>query len=428
MQGPFQISCGSRAVCCIQWAEAATYSGHENALKEQTVRDRETGSEPAILAGLMAAIIVYGSLFPFHFQKNPGTGGPLSALLSTWRTGDSRGDVLANILLYIPLGFFAVRSLRRLRPAWRIFAATAAGFALSTAMELAQTYEPGRDAAMADIYSNTAGTLFGAIAGIALAGTAGIPILRILSRRPFAVSLIACYLGYRLFPYAPVIDVHKYWHAVKPLFSSPAPPAPDLFRHTMLWLALAALLEAILGIRRSRWAFPLFAGGLLFLRILVLDAELSSAEVLGAVFAALAWAALFSRVPGREIALAALFAASVAVDALAPFDFSAAHRRFEWIPFRGFMISSAEMAIRSFFQKAFVYGALLWLMVRAGLGLGAAAVGAAFVFALRLAQVYLPFRSAEITDAAMLLVIAGIVKLMREDRQFGNKSDSFTHE
>jgi hypothetical protein len=51
-------------------------------------------------------------------------------------------------------------------------------------------------------------------------------------------------------------------------------------------------------------------------------------------------------------------------------------------------------------------------MVRAGLSLGAAtAVGAILVFALRYLQVYLPARSAEITDAALLLMLAALMKL-----------------
>ena len=77
-------------------------------LQEQVIEPRS-----AVLAAGIAGIIVYGSLFPFHFWNNPNPAGPLRALLATWRTHPSRGDFIGNILLYMPFGFFAVRSLVR---------------------------------------------------------------------------------------------------------------------------------------------------------------------------------------------------------------------------------------------------------------------------------------------------------------------------
>ena len=46
--------------------------------------------------------------------------------------------------------------------------------------------------------------------------------------------------------------------------------------------------------------------------------------------------------------------------------------------------------------------------------LAATALGTGVVFAVRLAQVYLPGRSAEITDVIMLLTMAIIMRLMTE--------------
>jgi VanZ family protein len=64
----------------------------------------------------------------------------------------------------------------------------------------------------------------------------------------------------------------------------------------------------------------------------------------------------------------------------------------------------------------FTYGSLLWLLTRAGFSLASATiVSAALVFALRYAQVYLPGRSAEITDVVMVLVLALVMKLLADD-------------
>jgi hypothetical protein len=64
-----------------------------------------------IVAGVIV-VIIYGSLFPFQFHNNSASGGPVRALIQTWRTPTGRGDVLANMLLYFPFGLFAIPSLR----------------------------------------------------------------------------------------------------------------------------------------------------------------------------------------------------------------------------------------------------------------------------------------------------------------------------
>jgi len=70
----------------------------------------------------------------------------------------------------------------------------------------------------------------------------------------------------------------------------------------------------------------------------------------------------------------------------------------------------------SFFEKAFTYGTLTWLLVRAGCSLRTATVlGGLLVLCLRMEQVYLPGRSAEITDVLILVILAAMMKLMPYD-------------
>src|SRR5947207_5255786 len=63
---------------------------------------------PAIVTAGLAVIIAYGSLYPFEFSVPTAAPGPVQALLRTWANTPGRGDFLANVLLYMPLGFFAV--------------------------------------------------------------------------------------------------------------------------------------------------------------------------------------------------------------------------------------------------------------------------------------------------------------------------------
>jgi VanZ family protein len=370
----------------------------------------------AVIASGVLAMIVFGSLFPFDFYANPNPAGPLGALIATRDIPGGRGDVIANLLLYIPLGFFSVLALSS-RPRFQhVLLVIFAGWMLSTAIELTQFYDRGRVSSLSDVYANGAGTGLGAIAGVILQHKFRLPAIGNARQHPFVVVLLACFLGYRLFPYVPTIDLHKYWQAVKPLLVAPRLPAQALYRHTVNWLAIAVLLEAVAGAARSRLVFILFIPAVLFARILIIDIALSPAEVAGGLIAGLAWIGILSRLRAGVILITLMLVGSVIVQSLDPFHFSATARAFGWIPFRSFLSGSIGANGASFFEKAFTYGALTWLLVRAGCSLRTATLlGGSLVLCLRLEQVYLPGRSAEITDVLLLVMLAAMMMLMSED-------------
>jgi VanZ family protein len=381
----------------------------------------------ALAAGGFTAVILYGSLFPFHFQALVVPSGPLTALLSTWSIPGDRGDYVSNLLLYLPFGFFSVRALR-MHSRWASAALiTLTGFALSMCIELVQFYIPGRDSAMADVYANTTGAFAGALAAACLKRDL-VPgaRVRVLGQeivwRPFAILLIACWLGNRFFPYFPAANFRAHWSSLRTLIAAPVPL--DLYKQTVYWLAAAAILESLYtpilksgpDSARSRVALAVMFAAVAVARLFLISGAVSSAEIAGPCIAILAWAAM-SRFTRRTSLVAILFVVLVILQALDPFHFLAEPRQFSWIPFGGFISGPRESGVRVFFEKAFTYGTLVWLPVRAGASFPfATAVGAALVFGLRLAQVFLPGRSAEITDAMMVLMMAGLMALLREPR------------
>jgi VanZ family protein len=372
----------------------------------------------ALIAALVTAVIVYGSLYPFVFRAHAqdGLGAAIAALLTTWARPTSRGDIVSNVLLYVPLGLFTVHALAGLPRALRIGLATILGLGICIAVELVQFYEAARNSTMSDVYCNTLGTLIGAIAGVVLHRGIKLPFMGQVAWQPFPVLLLVSWGGYRLYPYVPAIDLHKYWDALKPLVFSPTVTADSLYRHTVTWLVLAVLLEALFDAQRRRLMFLLLAPAVLFARILIIGTVLSPSEVAGAALALLLWLALLSHVPVRAGIVALLLVGGIVVQSLAPFEFLSYAREFSWIPFRSFMRGSMETNALSMFEKVFTYGSLLWLLTRAGLSLASATiVSAALVFALRYAQVYLPGRSAEITDVVMVLVLALVMKLLADE-------------
>lgn len=382
------------------------------------MEDRNGRIDPhyARIVAAVVVVIIYGSLYPFHLSRNPGSNTPFRALIHTWWGPFGRGDFLANVLLYLPFGLFSVQALRRFPLIVRVALVIFSALALSASMELLQFFDEGRISALADVYANTLGVAAGSVAGSILFRGPSLWRPVSMDRRPFIILLLSCWLGYRLFPFVPVIDLHKYWTAVKPMVFSPLLPPLDLYRHTVVWLAVALMIEALFGAARSRVVLPAAVLTVLCARILLVDAALSPAEVAGGVLAALVWYAFLWRWQQRSMLIAALFAGEVVMDALRPFQLNAVPRPFGWIPFESFMPGSVEVNIRAFLEKAFTYGALIWLLARAGFKIALAVfLGAGLVLCLRLSQVFLPGRSAEITDFLMVLIVAGVMKLMGED-------------
>src|SRR5215470_9526046 len=176
-----------------------------------------------VVTALMAAIILYGSLYPFQFRIPADGIGPVATLLGSWATLSTRGDILSNILLYMPLGFFAVLAGDAERSGGaRLLRALLLGAALCIAIELVQYYDEGRETSASDVYSNVLGTLLGGIGGLVIGGDLRWPLVRECAAAPVPTLLLVGYLGYRLFPYVPTIDLHKYWDALKPIVLTPS--------------------------------------------------------------------------------------------------------------------------------------------------------------------------------------------------------------
>jgi VanZ family protein len=354
----------------------------------------------AVAALGVVTIIIYGSLFPFHFVERVVAGGPLHALLATWQLPADRADNVSNFFLYLPLGLLLVRMARRVSAWITAPVAILSGFVLSMCMEMTQFYDPGRLPAMADVYANTAGTIAGALTAL---------FVRRNVTRPFAALLITCWVGNRLFPYFPYVDFHTHLSVARPALL-------EVSKQAVYWLATAAILEAILAVARSRLVLTVMIAIVLIARLFLIAGSISTSEMLGAIVALAAWMML-SNYDQRTTIVASLFTVLVIVQALEPFHFQPASRPFGWIPFASFIDAPRESAVRVFFEKAFTYGALVWLPVRAGASFPVSTIlGTALVLGLRMSQVYLPGRSAEVTDAVMVLMLAGTMWLLREPR------------
>ncbi|MCC6719065.1 MAG: VanZ family protein [Acetobacteraceae bacterium] len=354
-----------------------------------------------VLAGLMAAFIAYGSLYPFHVQALP----PGVTLAQAWRMAlaapqGGRGDLLANLALYMPLGLALAAAGRG--AAWL---ALPRGIllcaALSAAMETAQLYIPGRVASIWDLALNTAGGGAGALAWVVLRpGRRRLPAPRDLG----AALLLAGWLGYRLYPYLPATDRGAWLASLRPLQGPWLADPVRVLRLAGAWLVAARLLAAAAPGRPGLAAAMML--GTLAAAVPIIGRVLTPAEVLAVLLALPAWALLRGWRHVDPVLLVVMLAVVLA-EGLAPYRLLPWARPFGWLPFGALLGGENAAGLQAALLKVFLYGGLLWQAVRAGLRFRpAAAAVVALALAIGLVQTRLPGRSADATDAALALAAA----------------------
>jgi len=126
-----------------------------------------SGHAPILLARYLAlawcGLVVYGSLHPFSGWRDTGIS-PWAFLEGGWPRYWTVFDLLANVAVYVPLGFFLTLALHRLP--WRFTAPILAcllSAGVSGGLEAIQTWLPSRVPSNLDLACNTLGGLLGAI-------------------------------------------------------------------------------------------------------------------------------------------------------------------------------------------------------------------------------------------------------------------------
>lgn len=399
-------------------------SGVARGLEGRLCQEGRTPSPalPALLLAATIAFILYGSLYPFRFTGLPPGAGfadtlevvALEAILSPPLGG--RGDVLANLLLYLPFGFLLTASLSgRLRAVPLLCLALLCGGLLSVAVEAAQLFLPRRTSSSWDVLCNGAGSLAGGAAALLLGWRRGGPVhgLRGLAAEPFAALLVLAWLGYRLYPYVPTLDLQAVRDSLKPLLLAPSLEPLRSARLAACWVVVACLIEAVAGRQLGRLLVPGVLLGSLGAEMLVVSRALTLAEVVGVALALCGWALLRHRPHGALPVLAVVMAAVIVAGRLEPFTFDAAAKPFGWVPFRSLIRGAWEAGLQAMLEKGFLYGSLLWLLVRAGIALPLTAMlGGLLLLGTSLAQRHLPGRSGEITDMVLVLLLAAIFHLL----------------
>jgi len=157
-----------------------------------------------------------------------------------------RGDLLGNLALFLPFGYLGMVAWRRPRRPLRFALLVGSAAIYGAALQVVQLYLPSRDPALRDVMPNVLGAAIGALAG----GTPLFDVRRLGERKGIRAApwvLIAFWLGYRLVPFVPSIDLQEWKDSVKPLSDWSPFPWVGVVHDVAAWLAVACLWAAAGG-------------------------------------------------------------------------------------------------------------------------------------------------------------------------------------
>ena len=362
---------------------------------------------------LIAVMISYGSLYPFHFAANHHWLAEAAGLFSMPTLRMGRGDLVGNLLLFVPYGLVAalhVDTRRPVRASGTLALLLGLGLLLALALQLAQIWVPSRVPELNDVIANGVGMLLGTLAGWvarSLFPNAAMQLPRALA----PAMLMLLWIGYQWAPLVPTLDLQNISNALKPLVRSPQVDAVRALHTTLAWLAFFKLWELAAGKTLSTPVMAMAALGIVGAKLFIVGASISAtnALALGLALVCLPWRQHAMAVPVLSIAMFISLAAS----GLAPYEPLGQAQAFHWIPFTGMLQGSMGTNLLNLAEKSFFYGALI-MLIGAPLShpLAAAGMVAFFLGLIEAVQLCLPGRVAESTDPVLALILGLVIRLL----------------
>jgi VanZ family protein len=241
---------------------------------------RSTHFAAPLLLAVVTGLIVYASLYPFRFAPD----GPalLDALRSLSWARAGRGDMLNNVLLYVPFGFCVALLVE---PRWGRFTGivvgTLLGAMLSLGLELLQASVAIRVSSLRDLSLNATGSLLGAVLGTVFhaLGSRVAPQGTSRSRSAFvAMSILVLWLIERLWPLLPDPGLGQLKRAVRPLLT-PHIDWMSLAGFFVGWLVVTQVIFSLVRRQRAMDVLLIVIATVLVGRTFVTGSTLEVAEI-----------------------------------------------------------------------------------------------------------------------------------------------------
>jgi len=369
-------------------------------------------------------IVGFVSVYPFDFGRTGLDANSFREFLATCCMMTSRGDILGNLVLFLPVGFvgmLAQRQDRDLHVRFSVVLIISIIFALI--LQVAQFYLPSRDQSLQDVIWNAVGTLAGAGLAPLLGATSHHPSSAAKHATLVPMMLFGAWIAYRLFPFVPSIDLQLWKDSLNPLLTLDL-RAANVLRDVTAWALAGYLLNRThneAGL--DGYLLPLGLA-ILSLEIIIVANTVNASSLLGLLLGSALWTGFLRRRRAPELWLLAALALSILISGLMPFAVRSVPAEFGWLPFRGFLGGSMYLNSQSALEKLFLYASFVYLCRQLGLSFFLTAFSGATVLGLiEMAQTRMVGHTAEITDPVLLILAAlGIRALEKTQSQPSDES------
>jgi VanZ family protein/predicted transcriptional regulator len=353
-----------------------------------------------------------GSVYPFNFQLAAFDRETLSLFIGSIGDLPSRGDILGNLILFVPIGFTGLLALGRGRKPFIVVLVS--GFAVAFGLQVLQMFLPSRDENLQDVIWNMLGLVAGSALACFASGRSMVADREQTQLELVPLTLLAVWFASRLIPFVPSVDWQSIKHSLKPLVGMRFSWAAFLM-DVAAWLTAAYLMRHVQrDLRADRWLLWVVLA-VLGLEVLIVDNVVDLADVAGAYTAVILWFSIVRSGRYQERFLVALLLVALLLGGLAPFELAATTESFNWLPFQGFLGGSMYLNAQAAAKKVFLYGSLVFLLWRSGASFVAGVGMSVGVVALiEFSQTLFVGHTPEITDP-LIVILAGFALVAVRD-------------
>lgn len=362
---------------------------------------------------LLALLILYGSLYPFRYVAPASFRASLVAFLSDGRLWTSRGDELGNVALFVPLGAVVAISLAGTA---RRRVALVAGFlacvALSFVIQVLQIYFPPREAGLADVLANAAGTLVGMACGWLIARTRQLHLPHVGPEVWVVLAILAAWMLGNLWPFVPSIDWQGWKESVKPLFIRPTIGWTSLLFHLVAVYMLGELIGSVVPPERRNRLVGLLIGMTATGKLVIVGQTLQPSFLIGSALGVVTLPAFRRLARFRVPVLLSLLFAIYTARSVLPLELRDAPADISWIPFASLLNGEMDINAASLGNAIYFFAGMVWLVARMhGRVMPVTIALACWVTLIEFAQRWLDGHGADTTPPLLALAAGLAIRL-----------------
>lgn len=230
---------------------------------------------------LLLFLIAYGSLYPFNFDAAAWSAQLRGDFFNFNAFYSTRGDVVGNLLLFLPVGFLMVHISRLQQSPWPHFALwLLIGVSGAGALQFLQMLLSGRDAWAGDVIWNLVGLLLGAVVSLAFKPE---QLQTLLKRIDFPLVLAMGLVMTLLLPLIPTFDLQVVKDTIKSAVQHRQMDVFLVYLHMITWAAIFFFLRESAASGSGCWYYLLLLPIVIGLQLVLLHNPLTLSELVGAV-------------------------------------------------------------------------------------------------------------------------------------------------